>query len=219
MNVVVLGQPGVGKGTYTDMLAEKYKIPHISTGDMFREEIKKNTELGRKVSSLISNGELVSDEITIPMLEKRLRQKDCENGFFLDGFPRTIPQAEALEKIARIDKVLNFVAPEEVIIDRLSGRRICKRCGATYHIRHVPPKVEGICDKCSGELYQRKDDMPESVRIRTREYMKKTKPLIDFYKKRGLLVNIDASPPIEEAREKVIPPCIKALSDIKKSEN
>jgi len=215
MNVVVLGQPGVGKGTYTDMLAEKYKIPHISTGDMFREEIKKNTEQGKKVSCFVNNGELVPDEITIPMVEKRLSQKDCKNGFFLDGFPRTMAQVEAL-KIVRIDKVLNFVAPEEVIIDRLNGRRICKKCGATYHIVHVPPKVEGICDKCGGELYQRKDDMPEAVRMRTREYMKKTKPLIEFYKKRGLLVDIDASPPIEEAMEKVIPPCIKALSDIEK---
>jgi adenylate kinase len=216
MNIVVLGQPGVGKGTYTDILAKKYKIPHISTGDMFREEIKKDTEFGRKVRDFINNGELVSDELTISMLKKRLSERDSKKGFFLDGFPRTIPQAETLEKMVKIDKVLNFVAPEEVIIDRLSGRRICKKCGATYHIKHVPPKVEGICDKCGGEIYQRKDDMPEAIRIRTKEYMKKTNPLIDFYRKRGLLVDIDASPPIEEARKKVIPPCEKALSDIEK---
>jgi adenylate kinase len=216
MNIVALGQPGVGKGTYIDILVEKYKIPHISTGNMFREEIKKNTEFGRKVSSFVNNGELVSDELTISMLKKRLSEKDCKNGFFLDGFPRTIPQAETLEKIVKIDKVLNFVASEEIIIDRLSGRRTCRKCGATYHIRNVPPKVEGICDKCGGELYQRKDDTLEVIKMRNKEYLKKTKPLIDFYKKRGLLVNIDASPPIEEAEKKVIPECEKALSDIKK---
>jgi adenylate kinase len=215
MNIVALGQPGVGKGTCIDILVEKYKIPHISTGNMFREEIKKNTEFGRKVSSFVNNGELVPDELTISMLKKRLNEKDCKNGFFLDGFPRTIPQAEALEKIVKIDKVLNFVASEEIIIDRLSGRRTCRKCGATYHIRNVPPKVEGICDKCGGELYQRKDDMPEVIRIRNKEYLKKTKPLIDFYIKRGLLVNIDANPPIEEVN-KIISQCEKVLSDIKK---
>jgi adenylate kinase len=215
MNVVMFSQPGAGKGTYTDILAKKYKIPHISTGNMFREEIKKNTEIGKKVRELVNNGELVPDEITISLLKSRLKEKDCKNGFFLDGFPRTIPQAEALEKIIKIDKVLNFVASDEVIIDRLSGRRTCKKCGSTFHIRNVPPKVEGICDNCGGELYQRKDDTPEIIGIRTKEYLKKTKPLIDFYVKRNLLVNIDANPPIEEV-DKIISQCERVLSSIKK---
>jgi adenylate kinase len=215
MNVVMFSQPGAGKGTYTDILAKKYKIPHISTGNMFREEIKKNTEIGEKVRELVNNGGLVPDEITISLLKTRLKEKDCKNGFFLDGFPRTIPQAEALEKFIKIDKVLNFVASDEVIIDRLSGRRTCKKCGSTFHIRNVPPKVECICDNCGGELYQRKDDTPEVIGIRTKEYLKKTKPLIDFYMKRKLLVNIDANPPIEEV-DKIISQCERVLSSIKK---
>lgn len=213
MNIVVLGQPGIGKGIYTDLLAKKYKIPRISTGDIFREEIKKNTEIGKKVKNYVNSGGLVPNEITNAVMFKRLGKKDCKNGFFLDGYPRTVPQAEMLEKFIKINKVLNFVASEEVIIDRLSGRRVCKKCGATFHVKNMPPKIEGICDNCGGELYQREDDKPEAIRVRTKEYLEKTKPLTDFYAKRGLLANIDANPPIEEV-DKVISQCDKELSKI-----
>jgi len=215
MNIVVLGQPGVGKGTYTEILVRKYKIPRISTGDMFREEIKKNTRLGIKVKNYVNSGGLVPDEITIPMLLKRLGKKDCKNGFFLDGFPRTVPQAEMLEKFIKIDKVLNFVASEKEIIDRLSGRRVCRKCGSIYHIKNMPPKLEGVCDKCGGELYQRADDIPETIKVRVKEYLEKTKPLTDFYMKKGILANIDANPSIEEV-DKIISQCDKALSEIGK---
>lgn len=215
MNIVVLGQPGVGKGTYTDLLSKKYKIPHISSGDMFREDIKNNTDMGMKVKSYVNRGELISDEITIPMVLERLSKEDCKNGFFLDGYPRTVQQAKALEEFIKIDKVLNFVTSEEIIIQRISGRRICKKCGSTFHVKNVPPKIEGICDNCGGELYQRKDDTPEAVRIRIKEYIEKTKPLIEFYMKRGLIVDIDATPPIEEV-EKIISNCDKELSIEKK---
>ena len=215
MNIVVLGQPGVGKGTYTEILVRKYKIPRISTGDMFREEIKKNTKLGNKVKNYVNSGGLVPDEITIPILLKRLGKKDCKNGFFLDGFPRTVPQAEMLEKFIKIDKVLNFVASEKEIIDRLSGRRVCRKCGSIYHIKNMPPKLEGVCDKCGGELYQRADDIPETIKVRVKEYLEKTKPLTDFYMKKGILANIDANPSIEEV-DKIISQCDKALSEIGK---
>ena len=215
MNIVVLGQPGVGKGTYTEILVRKYKIPRISTGDMFREEIKKNTRLGIKVKNYVNSGGLVPDEITIPILLKRLGKKDCKNGFFLDGFPRTVPQAEMLEKFIKIDRVLNFVASEKVIIERLSGRRVCRKCGSTYHIKNMPPKIEGVCDNCGGELYQRADDIPETIKVRIKKYLEKTKPLINFYMKKGILANIDANPSIEEV-DKIISQCDKALSEIGK---
>jgi len=213
----VLGQPGIGKGIYTELLAKKYKVPHLSTGDMFREEIKKNTEIGKKVKNYVSSGGLVPDEITNTMILRRLSNKDCKNGFFLDGYPRTVSQAEKLEKSVKVDKVLNFVASEKVIIDRLSGRRVCKKCGSIFHIRNMPPKRKGICDNCGGELYQREDDKPEVIRVRIKEYLEKTKPLIDFYSKRGLLANIDANPPIEEV-DRVISQCDEVISKIKKKE-
>lgn len=217
MNIVVLGQPGIGKGIYTDILVKKYRIPRVSTGDMFREEIKKGTELGKKVKSYVTGGGLVPDDITVSVILKRLDKEDCKKGFFLDGFPRTVPQAEILEKSIRIDRVLNFMAYERVIIDRLSGRRICRKCGAVYHVKNMPPKVEGVCDNCGGELYQREDDKPEAVMVRSKEYLEKTKPLIDFYMKKGLLANIDANPPIKEVY-KVISQCDKELLRIKEKQ-
>jgi len=215
MNIVLLGSPGIGKGTYADILSKKYGIPHISSGQLFREEMEKKNDLGKKVDDYINRGELVPDEITIEFIKERLKKKDCNNGFFLDGYPRTIPQAEELENFSKIDNVLNFVASEDVIVDRLGGRRTCKECGAIFHIKNVPPKVKGVCDQCSGELYQREDEKPEAIKIRMREYNKKTKPLVDFYKKKGLLVNIDANPPIEEV-DRIISQCDKALSTIKR---
>jgi adenylate kinase len=215
-NIVLLGSPGVGKGTYAELLSKKYKIPHISTGQMFRDAIKEGSELGKKVEGFIAKGGLVPDDITVEVVKVRLKKEDCKNGFLLDGFPRTIPQAEALEKIRKIDKVLNFVASEETITERLSWRRTCGKCEAIYHLKNIPPKVAGICDKCGGKLYQRSDETPEAIKERMKEYEKKTKPLIDFYKKRGLLANIDANYPYEDI-DKIISQCDKEIERISES--
>jgi len=216
MNVVLLGSPGVGKGTYADILSKKYKIPKISSGDLFHEAIRKQTELGKKVQCYVSSGELVPDEIVIKLVKERLEKDDCKKGFFLDGFPRTINQAETLDKFKRIDKVLNFFASEEEIISRLSGRRTCKKCRAIFHVRNKPPKTDGICDYCGGDLYQRTDETPETVKNRLRVYLEKTKPLIDYYRKKGLLVEIDANYGYSEI-DKVIFQCDEALSDTRNS--
>lgn len=199
MNLMALGAPGVGKGTYSDMIVKSFGIPRISTGDMFRENIKNNTPIGRKAKVFMDKGLLVPDDITIEMLKERIAKDDCKSGFLLDGFPRTIPQAEALGQIAKIDKVLNFVAPENIIIERLSGRRVCRKCGATYHLRNIPPKKPGICDVCGGELYQRDDDKEEVIKSRIEEYLKKTAPLIDYYKE--ILFDVDVSSPYENRFE------------------
>ena len=212
MNIILLGPPGVGKGTYAKRISKIYNIPQISTGDMFREAIKNKTEIGLKAKEYMDKGELVPDDITIGIVEERLKKDDCKNGFMLDGFPRTIAQAEALDKIVVIDKVLDFTASEKIIIDRLSGRRICKSCGAIYHIRNIVPKVEGVCDNCGGELYQRDDDKPESVKKRLDVYKKQTAPLIDYYKEKELLADIDANRPIEQVDE-IIADVRKALEE------
>lgn len=210
MNVVILGSPGVGKGTYAKILSEKHNIPRISTGDLFREAIRDETELGKKIKDYVSRGDLVPDEITIELVKERLEKGDCSNGFFLDGFPRTVAQAEALEKLKKIDKVLNFVASDWVILSRLGGRRTCRECGATYHIKEVPPKVEGICDLCGGKLYQRSDETPQAIKNRLRVYREKTKPVLDYFRKRGLLADIDANYQFGEI-DKVISQCEKHL--------
>jgi adenylate kinase len=210
MNVLLLGTPGVGKGTYADFLSEKYKIPHISSGNLLREAVEKKTDIGKKAEEYMNRGELVPDEIVIQLIKERLEKEDCRHGFLLDGFPRTIAQAKAIRKLKKIYKVLNFVASEDIIMDRLGGRRTCRQCESTFHIKNRPPKVSGVCDNCSGELYQREDEKPATIKKRMKEYEKKTKPLIDYYKKEGLLVNINASPPLEEV-EKVITQCDEAL--------
>lgn len=201
MKIVLLGPPGVGKGTYAARISGIYGIPHISTGDIFRDAIKKKTELGLIVKSYMDKGSLVPDEVTIRVMKERLEQDDCSNGFLLDGYPRTIAQAEALERAVEIDKVLNFKASDDVIVQRLSGRRICRGCGAIFHVENIKPKKEGVCDKCSGELYQREDDRPESIMKRLEVYAKQTAPLIEFYRNKGKLADIDASRPIEQIEE------------------
>ncbi len=214
MNIVVVGPPGVGKGTYAEILSKKYSIPKISSGDLFHKAIRDQTPLGKQIKDYVSHGELVPDEIVIELIKERLQRHDCEEGFLLDGFPRTIAQAKAMEEFKRIDSVLNFVAPDEEILSRLAGRRTCKKCGAIYHLKNRPPKVSGVCDRCGGKLYQRTDETPEVVRNRLKVYREKTKPVIGFFREKGLLADIDASYPYEEIN-KVIAQCDEVLSAIR----
>jgi adenylate kinase len=193
MNIIFLGAPGVGKGTYTGKVKEKYGLPHISTGDIFRENIKNGTSLGKEAKTYIDAGKLVPDEVTINMVKDRLKNDDAKKGYILDGFPRTIPQAESLSKFSKVDVVVNFVADESVIIQRLSGRRICRKCQAIFHVKNIPTKVEGVCDKCGGETYQRDDDKPDAIKQRLKVYENQTAPLIEYYKEKKLLHIIDAN--------------------------
>lgn len=194
----MLGAPGAGKGTQAKMIAEKYSIPHVSTGDIFRANIKNGTDLGKEAKSYMDKGELVPDELTVRILLDRVAQEDCKNGYVLDGFPRTIPQAEVLQSELNkqgtdVDFAINVDVPDENIIKRMSGRRACVTCGATYHIEHVPPKTEGICDKCGSELILRDDDKEETVKNRLSVYHDQTQPLIDFYSAKGVLKNVDGT--------------------------
>ena len=196
MKIIMLGAPGAGKGTQAKMIAEKYSIPHVSTGDIFRANIKNGTELGKEAKKYMDQGLLVPDELTVKILLDRVAQDDCKNGYVLDGFPRTIPQAEVLDKALtelgdKIDYAINVDVPDENIIKRMSGRRACVTCGATYHIVHIPPKKEGVCDTCGSELILRDDDKPETVKNRLDVYHKQTQPLIDFYTEKGVLRSVD----------------------------
>ena len=204
MKIIMLGAPGAGKGTQAKKIAEKYSIPHISTGDIFRENIKNGTELGKRVQGIMASGGLVPDEITIEMVKDRLSKDDTASGYILDGFPRTIGQAEALSGIDDIDAVLNFVLDEEEIVRRLSGRRLCKSTGRIYHIVSNPPKVEGIDDETGEPLIQRDDDKPEAIRHRLEVYKKDTEPLIVYYREKGNLVDIDASPSPEDVLKSIL---------------
>ena len=192
-NFIFLGPPGAGKGSLAVKVAEDYKIPHISTGDIFRANIKAQTPLGVKVKAIIDSGSLVSDELTFELVKDRLAQDDCKNGYILDGFPRTIPQAEMLEGLVADVKVVNFEIADEIVIRRLSTRRVCKACGANFNVLTLPPKVDGVCDKCGGELYQRDDDKQESIMHRMDVYREQTEPLINFYKNKGKITDLDAS--------------------------
>lgn len=194
MNLIFLGPPGAGKGTMAVKTAEQYGIPHISTGDLFRAAIKNKTELGCQVKEIIDSGGLVPDSLTIAIVEERLQQKDTKQGFILDGFPRTIGQAQALKKLTKLDKVINFAPGDEAVLERLSGRRVCRDCGATYHIKYVTPQKEGVCDSCGGELYTRKDDTEEAIKNRLAVYKEQTAPLIKHYQKEGILLELDATP-------------------------
>jgi adenylate kinase len=190
MRFIIFGPPGAGKGTYASMLASKLKIAKISTGDIIREEIKRDTDLGKKIVDFVNKGKLVPDEIVIEILKEEIGKPSSKNGFILDGYPRTIEQAKALDNITKIDAVIRLVVPEWVIIERLSSRRICKKCGAVYNIRYLKPKRAGVCDVCGGELYLREDDKPEVVRERLRVYEVQTQPLIDYYGGKAPFVNI-----------------------------
>ena len=198
MKIIMLGAPGAGKGTQAKRIAEKYTIPHISTGDIFRANIKEGTELGKKAKTYMDQGLLVPDELVVDLVVDRVQQDDCANGYVLDGFPRTIPQAESLDAALaklndKVDYAINVEVPDENIIKRMSGRRACISCGATYHIEHIPPKVEGVCDTCGKELVLRDDDKPETVKKRLDVYHEQTQPLIDYYNGKNILKEVDGT--------------------------
>ncbi len=209
MKVIMLGAPGAGKGTQAKQIADKYSIPHISTGDIFRANIKNGTELGKKAKTFMDQGLLVPDELVVELVADRIQQDDCKNGFVLDGFPRTIPQAEALdaalEKInEKMDYAIDVDVPDENIITRMSGRRACLNCGATYHIVSIPTKVEGICDRCGSQVVLRDDDKPETVKKRLEVYHEQTQPLIDYYKKKEILKTVNGVQPMEDVFKAIV---------------
>lgn len=198
MKVIMLGAPGAGKGTQAKRIAEKYGIPHISTGDIFRANIKNDTELGKKAKTYMDQGLLVPDELVVDLVVDRFKEPDCEKGYVLDGFPRTIPQAEALDNALKaigeqVDFAVNVEVPDENIVERMSGRRACLSCGATYHLKYIPTKVEGVCDTCGADLVLRDDDKPETVLKRLKVYHDQTQPLIEYYTKQGILVEVDGT--------------------------
>ena len=209
MKIIMLGAPGAGKGTQAKMLAEKFNIPHISTGDIFRANIKNGTELGKKAKEYMDKGQLVPDELTVEILLDRVANDDCKDGYVLDGFPRAIPQADVLDKELtklgdKVDFAINVDVPDENIVRRLSGRRACLKCGATYHIEHIPPKKEGICDTCGSELVQRDDDKPETVQNRLSVYHEQTQPLIDYYNKKNILKSVDGTKDMQEVFSDIV---------------
>ena len=209
MKIIMLGAPGAGKGTQAKMIADKFNIPHISTGDIFRANIKNGTELGKKAKEFMDKGQLVPDELTVEILLDRVANDDCKNGYVLDGFPRTIPQADVLDKELtklgdKVDFAINVDVPDENIVRRMSGRRACLKCGATYHIEHIPPKQEGICDKCGSELVQRDDDKPETVQNRLTVYHEQTQPLIEYYDKKNILKSVDGTKDMQEVFSDIV---------------
>ena len=209
MKIIMLGAPGAGKGTQAQMICEKYNIPHISTGDLFRSNIKNGTELGKKAKEYMDKGQLVPDELTVELLLDRVANEDCKDGYVLDGFPRTIPQADVLDKELtklsdKIDFAIDVEVPDENIVRRMSGRRACLKCGATYHIEHIPPKQEGICDRCGSELVQRDDDKPETVQNRLSVYHEQTQPLIEYYNGKNILKTVDGTKDMNDVFEDIV---------------
>ena len=208
MNIMLFGAPGAGKGTQAKYIIEKYGIPQISTGDILRAAVKEGTPMGLEAKACMEAGKLVSDEIIIGIIKDRLAKDDCKKGFILDGFPRTIAQAEALEVLMqemgiKLDKVISLNVPDELIVGRVVGRRVCKECGGSFHVEFNPSKVEGVCDFCGGELIQRKDDSAETVGKRLKEYHSQTAPLFDFYMERGILADIDGTKEIDEITKEI----------------
>ncbi len=208
MKIVMLGAPGAGKGTQAEKLASKYGLPHVSTGDIFRKNIKEGTELGKEAKSYMDAGALVPDELTVRLLLDRVSNDDCDLGYILDGFPRTIPQAEALDRElakleGKIDFAINVEVPDDNIIERMSGRRACLKCGATYHLQYIPPKQEGICDECGSELVIRDDDKPETVKNRLATYHEQTQPLVDYYKKQGVYHEVDGTKDVDSVFDSI----------------
>lgn len=209
LRTILLGPPGAGKGTQAVKIVEKYSIPHISTGDIFRENIKNETELGNRAKAYMDRGELVPDELVVEIATDRLTKDDCKNGFLLDGFPRTIFQAEKLDEFLtkrgeKIDKVINIDVEKDALVKRITGRRVCKSCGASYHVVNIPPKKDGVCDLCSGELIQRADDTEETVLNRIDVYNKQTKPLVDYYDKAGVIINIDGNKDLDDVLADIV---------------
>lgn len=209
MRTILLGPPGAGKGTQAETIVREFSVPHISTGDIFRYNIKEGTDLGKKAKEYMDQGLLVPDELTIELVKDRLLKDDCENGFLLDGFPRTIAQADALEDALKsmnqkLDYVVNIEVSKELLVERAVGRRVCKDCGQTYHMTFNAPSKEGICDRCGGELLQRKDDTEETVSKRISVYQEQTQPLIEYYSKKGIIVNIDGEKPIDEVGRSIV---------------
>ncbi len=209
MKIIMLGAPGAGKGTQAKMIADQYGIPHISTGDIFRANIKEQTELGLEAKKYMDQGALVPDELTVRILLDRVAKEDCKAGYVLDGFPRTIPQAEVLDQAVtkmneKIDFAINVEVPDENIIKRMSGRRACLACGATYHVEHVPPKKDGICDRCGKELVLRDDDQPETVKKRLQVYHEQTQPLIEYYQKKNILKEVDGTKDMKDVFAEIV---------------
>ncbi|QDR78830.1 adenylate kinase [Sporomusa termitida] len=209
MFILLMGPPGAGKGTQAAKLVENFKIPHISTGDMFRAAVKEGTALGKQAKACMDGGQLVPDSVTIGIVKERLAKDDCKTGFILDGFPRTIAQAEALDRtltelIIKLDRVINITAPGSELVGRMTGRRICKSCGATYHVTFNAPQAIGVCDKCSGELYQRDDDREETVTHRLAVYQTQTQPLIEYYQDKGLYTEINGLQPIDDVLQDIV---------------
>ena len=203
MNILIMGPAGSGKGTMSAKILENFKVPHISTGDMFRANIKEGTELGKKAQEYMNAGKLVPDEITVAMVADRLKEPDCQVGYLLDGYPRTLIQAKSFENLSKeiakpVEIVINLVVEFETLADRITGRRMCKNCGAIYHVRNHPSQVEGICDVCGSPLIQRADDTEEQLRVRLNEHEKNTKPVLDYYREKGLVVDINATHSIDE---------------------
>ena len=204
MKLILIGAPGAGKGSHAKLISKKYNVPQISMGDIIRENIKKGTKLGKELKKFTEEGNLVTDDLVIRLLESRINKKDCSNGYILDGFPRTIAQANALEKITEIDNVLLLDCSEKTVLQRLGGRRNCNKCGAIFHVINMPPKKDGVCDKCGGKLFQRGDDQEKTIKNRLKVYKRKTAPLINFYKKRGLLKKVNADNALNIAFKDII---------------
>ncbi|MGN0463204.1 MAG: adenylate kinase [Acutalibacteraceae bacterium] len=210
MNLILLGAPGAGKGTQAEFICEKLSVPAISTGNIIRAALKNGTEMGLKAKSFIEAGHLVPDDVVIGIIKERLSEDDCKNGFILDGFPRTIPQAQALDEMGiRIDKVIDIEVSDDEIVERMSGRRVCSKCGSTYHVVHRMPAKEGVCDNCGGELAQRKDDHPDTVVERLRVYHEQTEPLKDYYEKKGILRIVEGQGEVKDTSALIL----KALED------